>query len=67
MAGGDRKNADSALVAALAGGSTVEAAAHLAGVSQSTAYRRLKDPGLQGSGSGGAGGDDRAGDRARAR
>ncbi len=44
MAGGARKAADDALVAALAGGSTVQAAAQLGGVSEATVYRRLKDP-----------------------
>ena len=44
MAGGDRKNADGALIAALAGGATVQEAARTAGVSESTAYRRLKEP-----------------------
>jgi hypothetical protein len=39
-----RKNADAALVLALAGGKTVEAAAGEAGVSERTAYRRLEDP-----------------------
>jgi hypothetical protein len=43
MAGGDRKNADSALVAALAAGLTVPKAAEQAGVSERTVYRRLKD------------------------
>jgi HEAT repeat protein len=44
MAGGDRRNADSVLVTALAAGATVEAAAKTAGVSERTAYRRLDDP-----------------------
>ena len=44
MAGGDRKHADSALIAALAGGSTVEDAATTAGVGVATVYRRLKEP-----------------------
>ncbi len=44
MAGGDRTRADSALVAALAGGSTVEGAAATAGVGVATVYRRLKEP-----------------------
>lgn len=44
MAGSGRKNADTALVAALASGATVEAAASLAGVSERTVYRRLEDP-----------------------
>lgn len=44
MAGGARKNADAALIAALATGETVEKAAATARVSESTAYRRLRDP-----------------------
>ena len=44
MAGGDRKNADSALITGLACGGTVEAAAKTAGVSERTAFRRLEDP-----------------------
>ncbi len=44
MAGGERKNADHALMLALAFGSTVEGAA---GVSETTVYRRLNDPGFQ--------------------
>lgn len=44
MAGGDRKNADSLLIAALAGGSTIAAAAQRAGVSERTVWRRLDDP-----------------------
>jgi len=44
VAGGDRTRADSALVAALAGGSTVEGAAATAGVGVATVYRRLKEP-----------------------
>lgn len=47
MAGGSRKNADTALVAALAGGATVEAAAKLAGVSERTVYRRLENAGFR--------------------
>jgi transposase len=43
MAGGDRKNADSALIAALAGGASVQAAAELCEVGESTIYRRLRD------------------------
>ena len=38
-----RKSADEALAAALAAGQTVESAAAAAHVSESTAYRRLKD------------------------
>lgn len=44
MAGGDRENADSALVAALASGATRQQAAERAGVSEATVYRRLSDP-----------------------
>ena len=43
MAGGGRKNADAALVAALAGGATVGDAAATAGVGERTVYRRLED------------------------
>ncbi len=44
MAGGDRSKADAALIAALAGGSTAEGAATVAGVGVATVYRRLKEP-----------------------
>jgi hypothetical protein len=44
VSGGARRNADSALVAALAAGGTVEAAAKSADVSVATAHRRLNDP-----------------------
>ena len=44
MAGGDRSGADAALIAALAGGSTVEDAATTAGIGTATAYRRLREP-----------------------
>ena len=44
MAGGDRRNADSALLAVLAGGATVQVAAQRAHVSERTVYRRLSDP-----------------------
>jgi hypothetical protein len=44
VAGGGRSSADSALVAALAGGSTIEDAARRAGVSARTAYRRVGEP-----------------------
>lgn len=44
MAGGSRKNADEALLLALACGATVESAARSAGVAERTAYRRLNDP-----------------------
>jgi len=43
VAGSGRKNADSALVAALAGGMTVAAAAAASGVGERTVYRRLED------------------------
>jgi hypothetical protein len=39
-----RRNADQVLILALACGATVEAAAHQAGVSPATVYRRLQDP-----------------------
>ena len=44
MTAGGRKSADSALVTALAAGGTVEASAKAAGVSEATAYRRLREP-----------------------
>ena len=44
MAGGDRKNADTALVVAVAAGLTNKQAAEQAGISESTVYRRLRDP-----------------------
>ena len=44
MAGGDRRNADSALVTALAAGLTNQQAAKQAGVSESTVARRLREP-----------------------
>ncbi len=44
MAGSGRKNADDALLAALAGGATVQQAAGQAAVSERTAHRRLADP-----------------------
>ncbi len=44
MAGDGRSGADSALVAALAGGATVQDAASSAGIAARTAYRRLKEP-----------------------
>jgi len=44
VTGGDRRMADIALIAALAGGATVAEAAKTAGVSERTAFRRLQDP-----------------------
>jgi hypothetical protein len=44
MPGGSRRNADEALIAALACGATIENAARSAGTSVATANRRLKDP-----------------------
>jgi len=44
VAGGDRRQADTALIAALAAGQPVDAAAQAAQVSERTAYRRLADP-----------------------
>ncbi len=44
MAGSGRKNADTALVTALAGGSSVQEAAKAAGVGERTVYRRLDEP-----------------------
>jgi hypothetical protein len=43
MAASGRKNADAALLASLAGGATVRKAAARAGVSERTAYRRLRE------------------------
>jgi hypothetical protein len=43
MAAGGRKNADDALMTALAGGAPVRQAAERAGVSERTAFRRLAD------------------------
>jgi hypothetical protein len=42
-----RRRADEALLVALACGATVEAAAAKAGISEATAYRRLKEPAFQ--------------------
>ena len=42
MAGSGRKNGEPALIAALAGGATVQEAARAAGVSERTVYRRLE-------------------------
>jgi hypothetical protein len=44
VAKGSRRNADDALLVALAGGATVESAAGKADVSQATVYRRLQEP-----------------------
>src|SRR5262245_40877934 len=44
MPGGSRRNADEAFLTALACGATVENAAHSAGISSATAFRRLRDP-----------------------
>lgn len=44
MAQRGRRNADQALLLALACGATIENAARSAGVSESTAYRRLAEP-----------------------
>jgi AcrR family transcriptional regulator len=44
VAGSGREPADEALAVALAAGRTVADAATAAGVSESTAYRRLRDP-----------------------
>lgn len=44
MAHGGRQNADAALVASLATGATVQAAAKAAGVGARTVHRRLDDP-----------------------
>jgi hypothetical protein len=43
VTGGDRKNADVALIAALAGGATVREASAAGAVSEPTIYRRLRD------------------------
>jgi hypothetical protein len=44
MARNGRRSADETLLLALACGATVEGAARQAGVSESTAYRRIKEP-----------------------
>ena len=46
MTGHDREQGGAALVAALAGGATVQEAARQAGVSEATVYRRLRDAGF---------------------
>lgn len=43
MPHGDRRNADTVLITALAGGASVAAAAEQAGVSERTVWRRLQD------------------------
>ena len=43
MKANGRKSADSAIIVALAGGRTVQAAALAGGVAESTVYRRLRD------------------------
>ena len=48
MSGGERRNADAALVAALAGGATVRDAAAEVGIGEATAHRRLKEAGFRG-------------------
>jgi hypothetical protein len=47
VAGGDRKGADAALIAAIASGATIRDASVTAGVAESTAYRRLRDAAFQ--------------------
>ena len=47
MPSGDRRNADTVLITALAGGATVAAAAEQAGVSERTTWRRLQDEGFR--------------------
>lgn len=44
MTASGRKSADSLLITALAAGGTVEASARAAGVSETTVYRRLREP-----------------------
>ncbi len=44
MPGGDRHNADFALIGALASGQPITDAARIAGVSAATAHRRLREP-----------------------
>ena len=43
MKANGRKSADEAIIVALAGGRTVQAAARVAGVAESTIYRRLRE------------------------
>src|SRR5450756_1639068 len=47
MAGGSRRNADAALIMALAGGATMQDAARRAGISERTCYRRMQDGDFQ--------------------
>jgi hypothetical protein len=47
VSGGDRRNADARIIAALAGGATREDAARQAGVGVATVYRRLTEPGFR--------------------
>lgn len=47
MSAHGRKNADPLLIAALAGGQTIVAAAKSAGVSERTVRRRLQEPGFR--------------------
>src|ERR1700722_18891369 len=47
MPRGNRRTADEPFLIALACGATIEDAAHNAGISRSTAHRRLKDPEIQ--------------------
>lgn len=44
MAGSGRENANSALLAALAGGKSIQGAAKLCGVSEQTVRRRMRSP-----------------------
>lgn len=48
MAGSGRKNADDALLTALASGATIREAAERARLSERTVYRRLQDPAFRG-------------------
>ena len=47
MAGSGRRNADAALIAALAAGLTQQQAAKQTGVGERTVYRRLQEPGFR--------------------
>ena len=44
MSGGSRRNADGALLAALTEGATIRECASRAGLSEATAFRRLREP-----------------------